>query len=329
MMRILITGVTGFAGSHMLDYILSLGEDHQIFGVKRWHLSRMDHIRHQLDHITMVDCDLTDPVGVRHLIDQVRPDVLFHFAAESFIAPSWKHPIRYMQVNYNATVHLLDAIHHFKLPTIVHIPASGDEYGEVHAEELPIRPETMLRPLNPYAVSKIAQNLIGYVYYKSYGLHVIRTRVFNHEGPRREKVFGLPWYAYQIARIEAGLQEPLLKVGNIDTRRNFTHIQDIVRAYWLAVQKCKSEEVYLIGSEDEDSIHTFREALEMLIALSTAGGIHYEIDPIYVRPTNTPLLIADTSQFTQMTGWKPRIPFSQILVDILAYWRGRVSMQLD
>jgi len=323
--KILITGITGFVGSHMADYILSLSGDYEIYGTKRWHLSRMDNIRHILDKVTLLDCDLTDPISVRELMSEVKPEIIFHFAAESFVSPSWKHPHRYMDMNYTATVNLLDSIHNQNLDSILHIPGSGEEYGQIEESEIPITPETVMRPVNPYAVSKIAQDLIGYVYNKSYGVKVIRTRAFNHEGPRRDKVFGIPWYAYQIAMVEAGRQEPLLKVGHIDDRRNFTHVLDMVNAYWMSVNKCTPGELYLVGSESSETIYTFREALEKLIKMSTVSGIKYEEDAKYVRPTNVPRLIADTSKFHEATGWEPKIPFDRILTDTLEYWRERVK----
>lgn len=323
--RVLITGITGFVGSHLADYVLELNKNHEIYGTKRWHLSRMDNIQHILEKITLVDCNLSDPVAVRDMIEQVSPDIIFHCASESFVSPSWKHPTHYMNINYNCTVNLLDALHHFKSSAVIHLPGSGEEYGEIKEEELPIREDTVLRPVNPYAVSKIAQDFIGHVYYKSYGLNVIRTRAFNHEGPRRDKVFGIPWYAFQIARIEAGLQEPVLKVGHLDDKRNFTHVHDMVRAYWLAIQKCNPGELYLIGSDESERIFTFRQVLEKLIAMSSVDSIKYEIDPRYVRPTSVPRLIVDTSKFRKTTGWKPEISFQQILDDTLSYWRKRVQ----
>lgn len=323
--RILITGITGFVGSHLADYVLSLGPDYEVYGTKRWHLSRMDNLRHILDRIKLLDCDLTDAVSVRNLIETVRPDRIFHCAAESFVSPSWKNPHRYMTVNYHGTVNLLDSLYYLGMKDVpFHIPGSGEEYGDVPPAELPITPATVLRPVNPYAVTKIAQDLIGFVYNRSYGLKVIRTRAFNHEGPRRDKVFGIPWYAYQIACIEAGKMEPLMKVGHIDDRRNFTHVRDMVEAYWLSTTKCTPGELYLVGSEDEACIYTFRQALEMLIGMSTVKGIRYEIDPQYVRPTQVPRLIADTRDFREATGWEPKIPFQQILTDTLEYWRERV-----
>ena len=322
--RILITGITGFVGSHLADFIIEQKVDCEIFGLKRWHLSKMDNIRHILDQITLIDCDITDPISTREMIREVHPSRVFHCAAESFVSPSWQNPHRYMSVNYNGTVNLLDALKEIGSTAQFHIPGSGEEYGDIPEKDLPIRPETELKPVNPYAVTKIAQDLIGHVYYCSYGLNVIRTRAFNHEGPRRDKVFGIPWYAYQIAMVEAGKQSPLLKVGHIDDRRNFTHVKDMVEAYWIAAEKCVPGEMYLIGSEAPETIHTFRDALESLISMSDIKGIEYEIDPQYVRPTQVPRLIADTSKFRDATGWQPKISFERILTDTLEYWRDRV-----
>lgn len=326
--RILITGITGFVGSHLADYILELNDNHELYGTRRWHLSRPDNIRHIQEKITLADCNLSDPVAARDMIAQVSPDIIFHCAAESFVSPSWKHPTHYMNINYNCTVNLLDALHFFKSSAVIHLPGSGEEYGDIGEKELPICEGTVLRPVNPYAVSKIAQDLIGYVYYRSYGLNVIRTRAFNHEGPRRDKVFGIPWYAYQIARIEAGLQAPVIKVGYLDDQRNFTHVHDMVKAYWLAVQKCQPGELYLIGSDEPDRIFTFRQALDKLMAMSTTKGLRYEVDPQYVRPTNVPRLIGDTSKFRKITGWKPEISFQRILEDTLHYWRNQVNKEI-
>jgi len=323
--NILITGATGFVGSHMVDFVLRTRPDAKLFATKRWHLSRMDNVRHAAERICWLDCDLTDPISTRQAIERAEPDRIFHFAAESFVSPSWANPHRYMAVNYNGTLNILESLRQAGSKAKMLIPGSGEEYGQIEEAELPIRDTTVLRPVNPYAVTKVAQDLIGYVYHCSYGLNVIRTRAFNHEGPRREKVFGIPWYAYQIACVEAGLAERELRVGHLEDRRNFTHVLDMIEAYWLATEKLPSGPLFLVGSEDEASIHTFREALEELIALSTAEGITYRIDPEFVRPTQVPRLIADTQPFRDLTGWKPRISYKQILSDTLDYWRERVA----
>lgn len=322
---ILITGITGFVGSHLADYILGLNGEYEIYGLKRWHHSSMSNVQHIVDDIRWLDGDLTDPIAVRTFIEKVKPQKIFHCAAESFVSPSWENPSHYMNVNYLGTVNILDSLHYFGLDTRILIPGSGEEYGEIEDHELPITEQSVLRPVNPYAVSKIAQDLIGYVYFKSYGTKVIRTRAFNHEGPRRDKVFGIPWYAYQVARVEAGLQSPLLKVGHVDDLRNFTHVRDMVEAYWLAMDKCEPGELYLIGSESPDNLHTFREALETLIGMANVSGIRYEEDSQFVRPTNVPRLVGDISKFRNLTGWEPRIEFEQILMDTLEYWRARCN----
>jgi len=322
-MNILITGITGFVGSHLADFILENHSDCKISGLRRWHHSRRENIVHFENKIEWYDCDLLDPIQTTEVIKLLKPDWIFHCAAESFVSPSWTHPSLYMDANYKATVNLLDALTKNNVKARVHIPGSGEEYGEIDESELPINELTALRPVNPYAVTKIAQDLIAYVYFKSYGLEIIRTRAFNHEGPRRDKVFGIPWYAYQISQIEKGLQEPIMKVGHLEDRRNFTHVRDMVEAYWIAMEKCIPGELYLVGNDNPNSIYTFREVLDILIKFSTTEKIAYEIVPEFVRPTSVPYLIADITKFKTLTGWSPKIPVKQILNDTLEYWRTR------
>ena len=321
MKKILVTGATGFVGSHMVDFLLDNIKNIKIYATKRYHLSRIDKIQHFYDKINWVDCDLTDPVSVNKIIKQIKPDKILHFAAESFVSPSWDHPNRYMSVNYNATVNLLEALRQSKSNCKFLIPGSGEEYGEVDKKDIPITEKTTLKPVNPYAVTKLAQDLIGFVYFKSYKLKVIRCRTFNHEGPRRENVFGLSSYAYQIARIEKGLQKPLILVGRLNDKRNFTHVKDIVKAYWIASEKCKPGDLYLIGNESKKHIFTFQEALKKLIKLSTVKNIKFKEHKPFVRPTDVPRLIVNTKKFQKISDWKPKISFDQILSDTLDYWR--------
>ena len=323
MKKVLITGITGFVGSHIADYCLDKGL--KIFGFKRYHLSNMKNVLHIENHIEWYDCDMMDFKAVSKAINEIRPDTIFHMAAQSFVSPSWDQPHLYMDANYKMTVNLFEGCLQNDINPRILIPGSGEEFGEIHENEIPIKESTIMRPVNPYAVTKIAQDLIGYVYFRSYNLNIVRVRAFNHEGPRRDKVFGIPWYAYQIAKIENGLQEPVLKVGHIDDKRNFTHVRDMVNAYWEAIEHCDPGELYLIGSENMDDIHTFREALETLIRMSVVPGIKYEIDQKYVRLTQVPLLICDSSKFYKKTGWKPTIGFEKILSDTLDYWRYQVS----
>jgi GDP-4-dehydro-6-deoxy-D-mannose reductase len=325
-MKVLITGITGFVGSHLADYALARRVD--VHGFKRYHLSNLKNIVHIEDRINWTDCDMMDAKSVIKAIARIRPDVIYHMASQSFVSPSWNHPTVYMDANYRMTVNLFEACLEAGVSPKIHIPGSGEEYGDIAEEELPINLRTELRPVNPYAVTKVAQDLIAYVYFRSYGTQVVRTRAFNHEGPRRDRVFGIPWYAYQVAKIERGLQPPVVKVGHIDDLRNFTHVKDMVNAYWLAVEKCDVGTLYLIGSEDPSHVHTFRECVEILIRISKVSHATYEVDPQYVRPTQVPRLICDASDFTRKTGWAPTIPFDTILLDTLEYWRDQLDRGL-
>lgn len=323
MKKVLITGITGFVGSHLADYLLTK-KNIELYGLKRWHLSKKRNVRHIDNKIKWFDCDLTDPIGTYKVIKIIKPDWIFHLAAQSFVSPSWDHPTLYMNTNYNGTVNLLEALRQNKLDTRILLAGSAEEYGEVDKKDIPIVDKTFLQPVNPYAVSKIAQDLIGFVYFKSYGVNVIRTRAFNHEGPRRDNVFGISWYAYQIARIERGLQEPILRTGLRDDRRTFMHVFDLVKAYYLALEKCKPGKLYLIGADEKDHVVSFDQALDSLIKLSVFKNkkkIKKEIDSQFVRPTKVPRLIADSQEFRKLTGWKPTISLKQIYEDTLNYWR--------
>ena len=319
--KVLITGITGFVGSHLADHCLERGQE--VFGFRRYHLSSMHNVAHISDRINWVDCDMVDPKAGAKAVGLVLPDQIFHMAAQSFVSPSWDHPHLYMDANYRMTVNLFEACLTHDINPRILIPGSGEEFGEIHEEELPITEETVLRPVNPYAVTKVAQDMIGYVYHRSYGMNVVRTRAFNHEGPRRSHVFGIPWYAYQVVRIERGLQEPTLQVGHVDDLRNFTHVADMVEAYRLAIELCEPGELYLIGSDRESDIHTFKEAVEGLISRSTVSGIRYVKDEQFVRPTQVPYLLCDANKFVSLTGWQPELGFERILDDTIEYWRGR------
>lgn len=306
----------------MAEYLIQ--NKNKIFGVKRYHLSRLDKVQHIYDKINWYDCDLTDPVSTQTMIKNINPDIIFHFAAESFVSPSWQHPHRYMSVNYNGTLNILEGMKNINSKARILIPGSGEEYGLLKESQMPIDEKTELNPVNPYAVTKVAQDFIANVYFESYGLNVIRVRTFNHEGPRRENVFGISSYAYQIAKIEAGLQKKIIKVGYLGDKRNFTHVYDIIKAYWLAVQKCKPGKMYLIGNNDKKSIYTFKQALDKLKKFSFVKNIkHKEYKP-FVRPTKVPFLITNSREFSRLTKWKPKISFDQILRDTLNYWRQKI-----
>lgn len=310
----------------MADLILSKYPQTKIYACKRWHHSDLTNVRHLLDKITFVDCDLTDPLSTADLVKISKPEVIFHFAAESFVSPSWKNPTRYMNLNYHGTVNLLEAVRQYSPDTFIHIPGSGEEYGDIKKDDLPITESTNINPVNPYAVTKVAQDLIAKVYFDSYGTNVIRTRSFNHEGPRRKNVFGLPWYAYQICRIKKGLQPPTLKTGHTGDKRNFTHVLDMCNAYLLAVQHCIPGDLYLVGNSDPAYECTFEEALRSMIKISGVKDIEVEQDKQYIRPTNVPYLISDSSKFISQTNWTPLHTLQNIFTDTIEYWSEHPSL---
>ena len=317
-MRVLITGLTGFVGSHLADYLVSRG-DVELFGTHRWR-SRMDNIEHLRGRITLVECDLRDPTAARRALAAVRPHRVFHLAAQSYVPTSWLMPAETLLPNVQAQLNVFEAVRDLGLQAQIHIAGSSEEYGLVQPDEVPIREENPLRPLSPYAVSKVAQDLLAYQYWRSYGLHTVRTRGFNHSGPRRGEVFVTSNFARQIAEIEKGVREPVIHVGNLESVRDFTDVRDMVRAYWLALEHGEPGAVYNICSGKG---YPIRQVLETLLALAQVK-VEIREDPERMRPSDVPVLVGDCSRFRRITGWAPTIPFDTTLADVLSYWRQRV-----
>jgi GDP-4-dehydro-6-deoxy-D-mannose reductase len=307
MTRILITGVTGMVGSHLAEYLLNHQPQAQIFGVKRWR-SPLENISHIENQITLIDCDLTDSSGALELVKNVKPDYIFHLAAQSFVPESWKNPQTTICDNVLMQLNLFEAIRHLGLDPVIQVALSSEEYGRVMPDELPINEKNPFRPLSPYAVSKVAQDMLAYQYFESYGLRVIRTRTFNHEGPRRGEVFVTSNFAKQIAEIEAGLKAPVLHVGNLDAQRDWTDVRDVVRAYWLSVSKCTPGEDYVIAS---GKTRTIKQMLDYLLSLSEIK-IEVATDPSRMRPSDVLVLHGDPTKFKQATGWQQEFTFEQI-----------------
>ena len=319
-MRVLITGVTGFAGSHLADYLLENQPDVEVWGIYRWR-SRRENLEGVWGRLRMLECDLRDYTSVHLALQQARPDAIFHLAAQSFVPSSWKAPNDTLVTNITGQTNLFEAVRVLELVPVIQIACSSEEYGLVHPDEVPIKEDNPLRPLSPYAVSKVAQDMMAYQYFQSYGLKTVRTRGFNHTGPRRGDVFVTSNFAKQIASIELGLQEPVIKVGNLEAVRDFTDVRDMVRAYWLALEKCEPGEVYNLAS---GAGITIQELLDRLLALSTAQ-VRVEQDPERMRPSDVVRLIGDSSKFRKDTGWEPQVPFDKTLRDTLQYWRDRLK----
>lgn len=318
-MRVLITGITGFAGSHLADYILDNHPEAEVYGLVRWR-SRMENIQHILDQIHLLEADLKDMVSLKKALAEIEPDRIFHLAAQSFVPTSWRCPGETFAINSIGQINLFEAVLDLGLTPRIQIACSSEEYGLVSPDEVPMNESNPLRPLSPYAVSKVAQDFLGYQYFKSYGLHVVRTRGFNHTGPRRGEVFICSNFARQIVEIEKKQRDPVLFVGNLEAKRDFTDVRDTVRAYWLSLEKCEAGEVYNIGS---GIAFTAQEILDKLLALTDAD-VRVEVDPLRLRPSDVMILLSDSSKFRSRSGWEPRIPFEQSLLDLLEYWRARL-----
>lgn len=339
-MRVLVTGITGFAGSHMAEFLLNQpGVD--IFGTYR-RRSRLDHLDHlgeklhmiepgvanietlekafEPGKINLIDCDLLDAFSVNKLIGAVRPQRIFHLAAQSHVPTSWNAPAATLQDNILGQLNIFEAIRASGIDPLVQIAGSSEEYGMVYPDEVPMRETNPLRPLSPYAVSKVAQEMLAYQYFQSYGIKSIVSRGFNHSGPRRGENFVDSSFARQIALIEKKIQEPVIYVGDLSSKRDFTDVRDTVRAYWLLLEKCKPGEVYNIGSETTRSM---QEVLDLLLTLSRVK-VEVRVDPTRLRPSDVKILWSDSSKFKQATGWQPRISYEQTLKDLLDYWREQV-----
>lgn len=314
-MKALITGITGFAGSHLAEYLLSR-EDVEVYGTYRLR-SRMDHNKHLTNQIKLVECELKDPHSVNEMIKEIRPNLIFHLAAQSFVPTSWNSPTDTLTNNIVSQVNIFEAVRKYDLDCKIQIACSSEEYGMVLPEETPIKETNPLRPLSPYAVSKVAQDYLGYQYHQSYGLKVVRTRTFNHTGPRRGESFVTSNFAKQIAQIEMGIKPPKLYVGNLQAKRDFTDVRDVVKAYWLALEKGEPGEVYNIGC---GKAYTIEEMLHTLLSFSNVK-IDIEVDSDRLRPSDVEILLGDSTRFHTQTGWVPEISFEKTMKDLLNYWR--------
>jgi len=314
-LRALVTGVTGFVGSHLAELLIARG--FTVCGTLRWR-SPVENIRHILDSVELVECDFRDSSSVKDALQKARPDYIFHLAAQSFVPTSWRAPVETLTTNVIGQVHLFEVVRALGMECAIQIAGSSEEYGLVHEDEVPITENNPLRPLSPYAVSKVAQDMLGYQYHRSYNMRVVRTRAFNHTGPRRGEVFAEASFAHQIAEIEAGKREPVLRVGNLEAKRDYTDVRDVVQAYLLALEKGKPGEVYNICS---GITHPIQHILDTLLSFSSAK-IQVVQDPARLRPSDVTVLWGDASKFRKQTGWEPKIPLDQTLLDLLEYWRS-------
>ena len=316
---ILITGFSGFVGGYLVEQCCTFYPHAQLFGLCRFSTPRTTVA--DMQSVTPLITDITKPEDVRRAVRQSRPDLIFHLAAQSSVTASWNDPLFTLQVNAGGTLHLLEALRAEHLSPRVVLVSSGELYGQVKLEENPINEESLPRPVSPYGVSKLAQDMYGYQYFVTYGLPILRARPFNHFGPRQPSTFVVADFARQIAIIEQGKAEPVLSVGNLRAMRDFLPVVDVVRAYLAMAGHGKAGQAYNIGSGHARSIG---EILEMLLAHAKAS-IQVREEPARLRPIDVPLLVADASRLCTDTGWQPMINLDIALEHTLEYWRKTVN----
>jgi GDP-mannose 4,6-dehydratase len=329
-MRVLITGITGFVGSHMADYLLKNVPDVEIFATRRWR-SKEDNIKHLFgnEQVVLEECDLLDRGSLARIIHISKPDIVYHFAAQSFPESSFLTPVSTITTNTIGTTNLLEEFRLAKErnycdPTIISI-SSSEVYGIPTEDEIPITEINPIRAANPYSISKVGHDLMSQYYYKAFDMKVIITRMFSHEGKRRGKRFALSSFAHQIVTYEKkkgfGKEGNWYEIyhGNLESVRTYSHIDDAVHAYWLAVDNCNYGEVYNIGG---DETCTIGDALDVLISKSKNPESFIKLpDPERIRPTDITLQVPDSTKFREKTGWKPIKGLEEICDDLLNYWR--------
>ena len=318
MSNILITGVTGFVGSHMADFIIDNTDD-VIFATKRW-MEDTTNVKHLIDNerFNFIDCDLIDGLSVQKAVEMSKPDKVFHFAAQSFPEVSFKIPVITLQTNVIGTTHLLESIRNSEFDPIVVSISSSEVYGNPRQDEIPIKETNPIRPANPYSISKVGHDLMSQYYHSAYNMKIIITRMFSHEGARRGKEFALSSFANQIVKSELGLQDTIIRHGNLDSVRTYNHIDDAIEAYWLCSESDNFGEIYNIGG---DTTCKVGDVLDLLISLSKKKNLVKQVDPDRVRPTDITLQIPSSAKFKAHFGWKPKKQLQDICNDLLDYWR--------
>jgi GDP-mannose 4,6-dehydratase len=318
-MNVLITGITGMVGSHLAEYILNNHPSVEVHGLIRWR-SPLDNVRHIVPRINLHQAELKDLNSLILLMNKIRPDRIFHLAAQSYVTFSFDAPADTIQNNVIGTANLLDAVRLSEIDPMIHICSSSEVYGQVKEDEVPITESNPFRPASPYAVSKVGEDMIAYQYYVSYGIKTIRTRMFTHTGPRRGDVFAESSFAKQIAEIEAGIRSNPVNVGNLDSIRTIADVRDAVEAYWLLLEKCEPGEVYNIGGQETMLVGNILDILKNIANCP----IEHQVDQKLLRPSDVTLQVPDISKFQAHTGWRPKIAVKQTLRDLLDYHRTQI-----
>lgn len=313
MKRSLIIGAAGFVGAYLIDCIAE-NQDMSIYATK------LPNEKVNRDNVTVFDLDIMDKEAIVALLFEVRPDYIYHLAAQSSVGVAWKNPSLTIDVNIKGSINVMDAVRELYYKPKVLLIGSGEEYGYIKPEEIPINEENRVRPGNIYAATKACQNMIGHIYAKAYDMELYMVRAFNHIGPGQAPLFVVSDFCKQVAEIEKGLREPVIYVGNLDSRRDFTDVRDVVRAYTALIETGVSGETYNVGSGNALCI---RDILQTIITMSEVK-IDVQIDPNKLRPIDIMTIEADTHKIYELTGWKPMISISQTIEETLNFWRAQV-----
>lgn len=310
--RALIIGAAGFVGAYLIEELL-IETDWEL------HVTKIPRESIENKEVVVHDLDIMDPQQVENILNETKPDFIFHLAAQSSVALSWKNPNLTVDINIKGTINVLETIKNSSLHPRILLIGSGEEYGLVEQDEIPIKETNPLRPGNFYAITKATQNMIGKLYYQAYGLDILMVRAFNHIGPRQAEMFVVSDFCKQVAQIEAEAQTPVIKVGNLDAQRDFTDVRDVVRAYRLLINSGKSGELYNVGTGKALRI---ADILEKILFLSHKS-IEVVQDPDKYRPIDIPIIVADISKITTDVSWQPTIQLETTLAETLAYWRNK------
>lgn len=314
-MKSLIIGGAGFVGAYLIRHLKNdLGQEVAV--------TKMPQEQVEAEGVSVFDLNILEKDSIVALLNEVHPDYIFHLAAQSSVSVSWKNPQLTIDVNVKGGVNLLEALRELDYKPRVLLIGSGEEYGHIREGESPIQEGNVLRPGNIYAATKSCQNMLGKIYADAYGLQIMMVRAFNHIGPNQAPLFVVADFCKQVAEIEAGKREPVMKVGNLSAKRDFTDVRDVVRSYGMLIEKGKAGETYNIGSGHAIAIE---EILQMILANSTAD-IKVEVDPERLRPVDVPIIEADTNKVEMATGWEPEIALEQTICETLDYWRKEIRL---
>jgi len=320
--RILITGISGSGGSYLAEYVVENHPAVEIHGISRWHsTTTSNNLARVAQNVITHECDMNDFSSLFSIISTVRPDAVFHLASHANVKASFTTPLAVLNNNIMSTANLFEAIRLAGIDPIIQLCSTSEVYGQVDPKDVPITEEVALRPSSPYAVSKVAQDLLGWTYFRSYQMRIIRTRMFAYFNPRRTDLFATS-FARQVARIEQGLQNELLH-GNLDSIRTLIDVRDAMEAYWVALVHCQPGEAYNIGGATSMSVGEFLELLKR----ESRVPIQTRQDPKLLRPADVTLQIPKVEKFLNATAWKPKYSIEESVRHLMAFWRNEVAKE--